>query len=52
MDEAFTPSELFSVWTYFGHWPASLRYPLTIRRQFDILQFGPGWRGTECNPTN
>jgi hypothetical protein len=21
------------------------RYPLTIRWQFDILQFGPGWRG-------
>jgi hypothetical protein len=21
----------------------SLRYPLTIRRQFDILQFGPGF---------
>src|SRR6516225_8886124 len=22
----------------------SLRYPLTTRRQVDILQFGPGWR--------
>jgi hypothetical protein len=25
---------------------------LTDPRQFDILQSGPGWRGTECNSTN
>jgi hypothetical protein len=25
-------------------------YPLTIRPQFDILQFG--WQGTECNSIN
>jgi hypothetical protein len=27
-----------------------LRYQLTIRPQFDILQFG--WQGTECNSIN
>jgi hypothetical protein len=27
-------------------------YLLTDPRQFGILQFGPGWRGTECNSTN
>jgi hypothetical protein len=27
-------------------------YLLTAPRQFGILQFGPGWRGTECNSTN
>src|SRR5215472_17445581 len=26
-----------------------LVYPLTAPRQFDILQSGPGWQGTECN---
>jgi hypothetical protein len=30
--------------------PQSFRYPLTIRPQFDILQFG--WQGTECNSIN
>src|SRR5262249_10565932 len=25
------------------------RHPLTAPRQFDILQFGPGWDETECN---
>src|SRR5262249_22110254 len=27
-----------------------LRYPLTILRQFDILQSGPGWRGPNPRP--
>ena len=26
----------------------SFRYPPTIRRQFDILQFRPGWRGSNA----
>jgi hypothetical protein len=26
--------------------------PLTDRLQFDILQRGPGWQGTECNSIN
>jgi hypothetical protein len=30
----------------------SRRYLLTDARQFDILQFGPGWQGTECNSIN
>ena len=25
---------------------------LTTRRQFDILQAGPGWQATKCNPIN
>ena len=25
---------------------------LTIRRQIDIPQSGPGWEGTECNSIN
>src|SRR5262249_20474236 len=29
--------------------PSLLVYPLTEPRQFDILQSGPGWEGTECN---
>jgi hypothetical protein len=27
-------------------------YFQTNPRQFDILQFGPGWWGTECNSIN
>jgi hypothetical protein len=36
------PAELKLAWL-------TLRYPLTAPRQFDILQSGPGWQGTECN---
>ena len=34
-------------------WSETLgRCPLTIRRQIDILQSGPGWEGTEYNSIN
>src|SRR5215831_239052 len=36
------PAELKLAWL-------TLRYPLTAPRQFDILQSGPGWQGTECS---
>ena len=29
-----------------------LRLQLTIRRQLDILQSDPGWRGSKCNSIN
>src|SRR5262249_19395382 len=33
--------------------PSLLVYPLTDHgSQFDILQSGPGWEGTECNSVN
>jgi hypothetical protein len=31
---------------------SGIRCPLTIRRQIDIPQSGPGWEGTECNSIN
>src|SRR5262249_25631136 len=31
---------------------SGIRCPLTIRRQIDIPQSGPGWVGTECNSIN
>jgi hypothetical protein len=30
--------------------PIYWAFPLTV--SFDILQFGPGWRATECNSIN
>src|SRR5262245_22743198 len=32
--------------------PSLLVYPLTAPRQFDTLQSGPGWQGTECSSTS
>jgi hypothetical protein len=42
-------------WSALRQWPTgckSSRYLLTDPRQFDILQSGPVWQGTECNSIN